>query len=315
MAKAKVATTHHGIRKTRVDYVFDAVNITFMCVLLFIILYPLYFTVIASFSDPYAVVNGHVTLWPVNPTFEPYMNVLKEERIWIGYKNNLINTPLGTLWNLVLTIPCAYVMSKKRLHGRSFFATFFLIPMYFGGGLIPTFLQVKNLGLFNQPYTLIVLGGMSIYNMIVTRVFFQTSIPNELYESATIDGANDFCQFFKIALPLATPIIAVMALFYAVGRWNDYFTALIYVTNQNYHPLQIVLRGILLLNQNALNNIDTQNLQTEDVQYMLELARRVYMAEGMKYSLIFISSAPLLIAYPFVQKYFVKGIMIGSLKG
>ena len=315
MAKAKVGTTHHGIRKTNVDYVFDAANITLMCLLMFIILYPLYFCVIASFSDPYAVVNGHVTLWPVNPTFEPYMNVLKESRIWVGYRNNLINVPLGTLWNLVLTIPTAYVMSKKRLHGRAFFSTFFLIPMYFGGGLIPTYLQIKNLGLLNQPYTLIVLGGLSIYNMIVTRVFFQTSIPDELYESATIDGANDFCQFFKMALPLATPIIAVMSLFYAVGRWNDYFTALIYVTNQDYHPLQIVLRGILLLNQTALNNIDTNNLGNDDVQYMLELARKVYMAEGMKYSLIFIASAPLLIAYPFVQKYFVKGIMIGSLKG
>ena len=315
MAKAKVAMSHHGIRKTNVDYVFDAVNITFMCLLMFIILYPLYFCVIASFSDPYAVVNGHVTLWPVNPTLEPYMNVLKEKRIWVGYRNNLINVPLGTLWNLVLTIPTAYVMSKKRLRGRSFFATFFLIPMYFGGGLIPTYLQVKNLNLLNQPYTLIMLGGLSIYNMIVTRVFFQTSIPEELYESATIDGANDFCQFFKIALPLATPIIAVMALFYAVGRWNDYFTALIYVTDTDYHPLQIVLRGILLLNQTALANVDTQNLGNDDVQYMLELARKVYMAEGMKYSLIFIASAPLLIAYPFVQKYFVKGIMIGSLKG
>jgi len=315
MAKAKVATTHHGIRKTKFDYIFDALNITLMCVLMFLILYPLYFTVIASFSDPYAVVNGQVTLWPVRPTLEPYTNVLKESRIWVGYRNNLINVPLGTLWNLVLTIPTAYVMSKKRLHGRSFFATFFLIPMYFGGGLIPTYLQIKNLNLLNQPYTLIMLGGLSIYNMIVTRVFFQTSIPEELYESATIDGANDFCQFFKMALPLATPIIAVMALFYAVGRWNDYFTALIYITDTDYHPLQIVLRGILLLNQTALANVDTQNLGNDDVQYMLELARKVYMAEGMKYSLIFIASAPLLIAYPFVQKYFVKGIMIGSLKG
>ena len=283
---------------------------------MFLILYPLYFTVIASFSDPYAVVNGKVYFWPVNPTLEPYANVFKEARIWIGYRNNMINVPLGTLWNLILTMPAAYVLSKKHLRGRGLLATYFLIPMYFGGGLVPTYLQVKALGLVDKPYTLIVLGGLSIYNMIVSRVYFQTSIPEDIYESATIDGASNFRQFFQMALPLAKPILAVMALFYAVGRWNDYFTAMIYISNQRYQPLQIILRGILLLNQTALNNVNTSNMMAnEDIEYMLTLARQVYMAEGMKYSLIFISSAPLLIAYPFVQKYFVKGIMIGSLKG
>ena len=310
MSKAKTK-----IRQTRADVVFDTFNIILMVLVMFVILYPLYFTVIASFSDPYAVVNGKVVLWPVNPTLEPYQNVFKESRIWIGYRNNLINVPLGTLWNLILTLPTAYVLSKKKLRGRGFFATYFLIPMYFGGGLVPTYMQVKSLGLVNTPYTLILLGGLSIYNMVVSRVFFQTSIPEDIYESATIDGASNFRQFFQIALPLAKPIIAVMALFYAVGRWNDYFTALIYISKNDYQPLQIILRGILLLNQTALANLDTQNLGQDDIEYMLTLARQVYMAEGMKYSLIFISSAPLLIAYPFVQKYFVKGIMIGSLKG
>ena len=303
------------IRQSKVDVVFDVFNTALMVILMFLILYPLYFTVIASFSDPYAVVNGRVVFWPVNPTLEPYENVFKENRIWIGYRNNLINVPLGTLWNLILTLPTAYVLSKKNLRGRAFFATYFLIPMYFGGGLIPTYMQIKNMGLINTPYTLIILGGLSIYNMIVCRVFFQTSIPEDIYESATIDGASDFRQFFQMALPLAKPIIAVMALFYAVGRWNDYFTALIYISDNNLQPLQIILRGILLLNQTALANLNTQNLGQDDIEYMLTLARQVYMAEGMKYSLIFISSAPLLIAYPFVQKYFVKGIMIGSLKG
>ncbi|MBR0462786.1 MAG: carbohydrate ABC transporter permease [Clostridia bacterium] len=303
------------IRQSKVDVVFDVFNTIIMILLMFVILYPLYFTVIASFSDPYAVVNGKVVLWPVNPTLEPYQNVFKENRIWIGYRNNMINVPLGTLWNLILTLPTAYVLSKKKLHGRAFFATYFLIPMYFGGGLIPTYMQIKNMHLINTPYTLILLGGLSIYNMIVCRVYFQTSIPEDIYESATIDGASDFRQFFQMALPLAKPIIAVMALFYAVGRWNDYFTALIYISDNNLQPLQIILRGILLLNQTALANLNTQNLGQDDIEYMLTLARQVYMAEGMKYSLIFISSAPLLIAYPFVQKYFVKGIMIGSLKG
>ena len=303
------------IRQTKADIVFDTFNTILMVLLMFVILYPLYFTVIASFSDPYAVVNGSVVFWPVNPTLEPYQNVFKESRIWIGYRNNLINVPLGTLWNLILTLPTAYVLSKKKLRGRGLLATYFLIPMYFGGGLVPTYMQIKSMGLVNTPYTLILLGGLSIYNMIVSRVFFQTSIPEDIYESATIDGASNFRQFFQMALPLAKPIIAVMALFYAVGRWNDYFTALIYISKNEYQPLQIVLRGILLLNQTALANLDTNNLGQEDIEYMLTLARQVYMAEGMKYSLIFISSAPLLIAYPFVQKYFVKGIMIGSLKG
>ena len=313
MTNAK--TTKKKIRQTRADVVFDVFNTVFMVILMFVILYPLYFTVIASFSDPYAVVNGKVVFWPINPTLEPYANVFKESRIWIGYRNNLINVPLGTLWNLILTLPTAYVLSKKKLHGRGLFATYFLIPMYFGGGLVPTYMQIKGMGLVNTPYTLIVLSSLSIYNMIVSRVFFQTSIPEDIYESATIDGASDFRQFFQMALPLAKPIIAVMALFYAVGRWNDYFTALIFISDNNLQPLQIILRGILLLNQTALANLNTQNLGQDDIEYMLTLARQVYMAEGMKYSLIFISSAPLLIAYPFVQKYFVKGIMIGSLKG
>jgi putative aldouronate transport system permease protein len=311
-----MANTKTKIKQTKSDLVFDIFNTFCMCLLMFLILYPLYFTVIASFSDPYAVVNGKVYFWPVNPTLEPYANVFKEARIWIGYRNNMINVPLGTLWNLILTMPAAYVLSKKKLRGRGLLATYFLIPMYFGGGLVPTYLQVKALGLVDKPYTLIVLGGLSIYNMIVSRVYFQTSIPEDIYESATIDGASNFRQFFQMALPLAKPILAVMALFYAVGRWNDYFTAMIYISNQRYQPLQIILRGILLLNQTALNNVNTSNMMAnEDIEYMLTLARQVYMAEGMKYSLIFISSAPLLIAYPFVQKYFVKGIMIGSLKG
>ena len=305
----------NAIRKTKADRIFDVFNIFVMLLILFAIIYPLYFCVIASFSDPYAVVNGKVYLWPVNPTLEPYQNVLKENRIWIGYINNLINVPLGTLWNLILTLPTAYVLSKKKLRGRGALATYFLIPMYFGGGLVPTYLQIKDMNLINTRYTLIILGGLSIYNMIVSRVYFQSSIPEDIYESATIDGASDFRQFFQMALPLAKPIIAVMALFYAVGRWNDYFTAMIYISEQNYQPLQIILRGILLLNQTALSNLDTNNLGQNDVEYMLTLARQVYLAEGMKYSLIFISSAPLLMAYPFVQKYFVKGIMIGSLKG
>ena len=303
------------IKKSRADRVFDAINIFLLSLVLLIMAYPIYFTIIASVSDPFSVAKGQVTFFVKGFSLEGYQNVMEAKQIWIGYRNTIFYTAFGTLFNLVLTIPSAYVLSKPNLFGRKVLTWFFLVTMYFGGGLIPTYLTVKSIHLLNTPVTLVFLGGLSIYNMIVSRVYFQTSIPEDIYESATIDGASNFRQFFQMALPLAKPILAVMALFYAVGRWNDYFTAMIYISNQRYQPLQIVLRGILLLNQTALANLDTNNLGQEDIEYMLTLARQVYMAEGMKYSLIFISSAPLLIAYPFVQKYFVKGIMIGSLEG
>jgi putative aldouronate transport system permease protein len=301
-----------AIKKTASDRAFDIINTALLALLTLVMIYPLYFTLIASISEPYDVVNGNVFFWPVGITMEAYSNVFQESRIWLGYRNTIIYTVSATLISLALTLPSAYVLSKKKLVGRNLLATYFIIPMYFGGGLIPTYLQVRALNLLDKPYTLIVLGCLSVYNVIVTRVFFQTSIPDEIYESTHIDGASDFRMFFQIALPLAKPIIAVMALFYAVGRWNDYFQALIYTSKADYQPLQMVLRGILLLNQKAMEGITKNNL---DMQTILDLSRLAYIAEAMKYSMIFIASAPLLIAYPFVQKYFVKGIMIGSLKG
>ena len=305
-------TVGRHIRKSRSDRVFDVCNVAFMLVFSFLMIYPLYFTVIASISDPYEVINGRVYIAPVGLTLEVYQNVFKEDRIWMGYLNTIKYTAFGTLFNLLLTIPAAYTLSKKHVLGRRAMSMYFLIPMYFGGGLVPTYLQVKALGLMNTPYTLILLGGVSMYNLIVTRVFFSTSIPEALYESAKIDGASELRIFWRIVLPLAKPIIAVMALFYSVSHWNSYFNALIYISRDEYQPLQIVLRNILLSNQMSLAILGTDNLEAEVVQ---AAARRQYLAQGMKYALIFISSAPLLIAYPFVQKHFVKGVMIGSVKG
>ncbi|MEG0766634.1 MAG: carbohydrate ABC transporter permease, partial [Clostridia bacterium] len=236
----------------------------------------------------------------------------QESRIWIGYRNTILYTVLGTLFNLCLTIPAGYVLSKKHLIGRKILTFYFLVTMYFGGGMIPTYLVIKSMGLINQPYTLVILGGISVYNLIITRVFFQSSIPEEIYEAVNIDGANEFLSFFRIALPLAKPIIAVMALYYSVGHWNAYFDALLYVSRASYQPLQMILRSILVLNESALAMLDPNLME---VDMVLELTRRTYLAETMKYALIFIASAPLLALYPFVQKYFVKGVMIGSLKG
>ncbi len=299
------------MKKITSDVLFDFFNIVVMCVLLFIWVYPLYFTIIASISEPYDVVNGKVILWPVGLTMEPYSNVMKNQQIWVGYKNSIIYTIGGTLFNLFLTIPAAYALSKKDLPFKMVTTWFFLFTMFFGGGLIPTYLLVKSLGIIDTYYVLMILGGLSIYNMIVTRTFFSTSIPEDLYEAGKIDGASELGMFFKIALPLSLPIIAVMALYYGVGHWNSYFSALIYVSKKSLEPLQLVLRKILILNESALAGAVSE----QDSEYMAEMARRQYMAEGMKYSIVFIASAPLLIAYPFVQKYFVKGVMIGSIKG
>lgn len=302
------------MKRTRADVVFDIFNYAIMVIVLIITIYPLYFTIIASFSDPTQISLGNTTLWIKGFTIETYSSVFKNSEIWIGYRNTIFYTLFGTIFNLFLTIPTAYVLSKKTLPGRSAISWYFLFTMYFGGGLVPSYLLVTGLHLDNTVFTIIILGGLSVYNMIVTRVYFQNSVPEELYEAAIIDGASDFRQFFTIALPLSAPIIAVMALYYGVGRWNDYFTALIYLNDNDKMPLQIVLRRILIQNQSLSASLTTeQQMMNEETKAYLERMKRV--AEGMKYSLIWIASAPLLIAYPFVQKYFVKGVMIGSLKG
>lgn len=294
------------------DRLIDIFIIALMLIILITTLYPLWFTTIVSVSDPILVGSGRVTLYPKGFTLEAYRNVFKNKIIWTGYSNTIFYTVLGTVFNLFLTIPAAYVLSKKKLRGRNFLSWYFLFTMYFSGGLIPTYLLIKNLYLINTRWVLIVTGGISIYNMIVTRIFFQTTIPEELYESAIMDGASNFRMFFQIAIPLAKPIIAVMTLFYAVSRWNSYFTALIYTTEPSLAPLQLVLRRILILNESMLEEITEGTLTGEEMERAI---RKVFIAETMKYALIFIASAPLLVAYPFVQKHFVKGIMIGSLKG
>lgn len=298
------------MKKSRSDQIFDIINILFMLVTIIIMLYPLYFVVIASFSEPYDVAKGNVTLLPSGFTLDAYKNVFKEPQIWIGYRNTIFYTILGTAWNLITLIPAAYVMSKKKLCGRTFLSWFFFITMYFGGGMVPTYLLMKDLNLLNTPWIMI-LGSVSCYNLIVTRTFFSNSIPDSLYEAAYIDGASEFRTFFRVALPLSGSIIAVMALFHGVGHWNSFYNALLYIHDKNLYPLQLVLRNILIQNQSMVMEM----LENSDTEAAMHIAQQAYMAEAMKYALIFIASAPLLIAYPFVQKYFVKGVMIGSMKG
>lgn len=293
------------------ESVINALNIAVLCVIVLVMAYPLYFTVLASLSDPYEVIRGNVYFSVRGFTLEAYQNIFRDARIWQGYWNTIVNTFFGTCLNLALTIPAAYVWSKKDLIGRNFIALYFLIPMYFGGGMVPTYLVVKSLGLINKPYTLIMLGGISVYNVIISRVYFQSSISDTLYESARMDGAKEFRIFLQIALPLSAPIVAVVALFYGVGRWNEYFNALIYLSNSDHYPLQLVLRNILLQNQ-TMADITTDTMDANALEAIL---RMQYMATTIKYALIFIASAPILLLYPFIQKFFIKGIMIGSLKG
>lgn len=292
--------------------VFGLVNAVIMVVLLLLFAYPLYYTIIASFSDPEAVVVGKLSIKPVGFSIEAYKAVFANRQIWIGYRNTIIYTVFGTLFNLFLTIPLGYALSKKHLFCRKFFTWFFMFTMYFGGGMIPTYLLYKQLNLINNPVIMILCSGLSVYNTIVTRTYFQNSIPDSLYEAARIDGGSEFQSFFRIALPLAKPIIAVMILYYAVEHWNSYFNALLYLPKVVYQPLALVLRRILILNQSAFEDA-LANGVIEDVA-LKNAIHREYLAETMKYALVFIASAPMLIIYPFIQKYFVKGVMIGAVK-
>lgn len=291
---------------------FDIFIYVALAVITLILAYPIYFVVIASFSEPYEVVNGNVFFWLKGFSLESYKNIFENSKIWTGYANTIKYTFFGTCLNLFLTIPAAYALSKPWLWKRGLLTTFFIIPMYFSGGLLPTYLQVRDMGLLNKSYTLIILSGISIYNLVVARTYFQTSIPDSLYEAAEIDGCGQFGQFFRIALPLSKPIVAVITLYYAVSRWNDYYNSLVYVSSSKYHSLQMVLRNILLESQNAINNTDLGSLTTEQ---MMSAAQKTYLAESMKYAVIFVASLPMLILYPFIQKYFVKGVMIGAVKG
>ncbi len=272
--------------------------------------YPLYFVIIASFSDPNAVALGDTIFWFKGFTVQPYLNILKEKSLLTGYKNSFIYMIFGTIYQLVLTILAGYVCSKRRLPGHKFILWFFFLTMYVGGGTIPTYITIKNLGLLNNPLVMIINVGVNAYYMLVSRQFFTSSIPGELYEAAEIDGCNEFRQFLSIALPLSKPIIAVIALYYAFGKWNSYYTALLYLKKQQYWSLQLVLRNILIANETAISELANMNSAEQDY-----LVKKMYMVRAMKYAVILVASIPMLILYPFVSKYFTQGVMVGSVKG
>lgn len=291
---------------------FDIINTALVVIITLVIAYPLYFCVIASFSDPNQVAKGNTLLWVREFRLDAYQLVFQERRIWSGYLNTIIYTVLGTIYNLVLTISAAYVLSKKYLPYRNIISWYFFITMYISGGMIPSFLLIKNLGLLNNPLVLIIGAGVSCYNMIVARQYFTSSIHPDIYEAAYIDGAGEGKCFLNIALPLAKPIIAVLALYYGVGHWNSWYSAMLYIYKEKYFPLQLILRNILITGELALTGLEDVQGTSDNLEYLIY---RAHMAQGMKYSIVIVASVPLIMIYPFLQKYFAKGVMIGSVKG
>ena len=292
------------VNESAVDRIFMFFNGSILVLISIVILLPLVFIVSASFSSSEAVIAGKVTLWPVDFSLLGYETIFEHKKVWDGFGNSLFYTVFGTLFNVVMTIIAAYPLSREDLVGRRVITIAFVFTMLFSGGLIPTYLVVRDLGLLNTRAAMILPTGIGIFNLLIAITFFRTTIPPELIEAARIDGANDFRTFGSIVLPLARPIIAVLVLFYAVNHWNSYFSALIYLKDQELFPLQIVLREILIE-----NSIDASLLI--DVE---DLIARMGLRELLKYSLIVVASVPVLIIYPFVQRHFVKGMMIGSVK-
>lgn len=292
--------------RSRKDLRFDIINYAILTIIAIIVIYPLYFVLIASVSDPSTVLNGEMWIFPKGLTFEGYSRILHEGSIWLGYKNTILYTSVGTIINVVLTVLAGYALSRSDLYGRNVIMVFLIITMFFSGGLIPTYLVVKKLHLVNTMWALILPKAVSLFNVIIARSFFQESLPKELLEQAKIDGCSDITFFARIVLPLSKAIIAVLALFYAVGYWNSFFDALIYLGDDSKYPLQLILRNILVV-QNELASQFVTDVQSAEVQ------QRV--ASLLKYGVIVVASAPLLIIYPFVQRFFVKGVMIGSVKG
>ena len=288
-------------KKKASDWMIDIIIWLLLAFVVIAVLYPLWFVIISSFSSPNAVASGDVTFLPKDITLAGYEAVFKNDQIWNGYLNTIIYTVLGTIVNLVVTIPCAFALSRSEFKARRVIMFLFTVTMFFSGGLVPTYLLYQQLDILNTPLVFILPGAISAYNVIVARTFFETSIPEELHDAAQIDGMSYFGYFFRIVIPLSSAIIAVIGLYCFVAHWNDYMTGLIYVTDTDKWPLQNVLQQILLVNasssQSAASASDHQQI-----------------ADQLKFAIIIISSLPLLVLYPFLQKYFNKGVMLGAVK-
>jgi putative aldouronate transport system permease protein len=297
-----------GGRRTFGDKFFDGLVFAVLTLLFLVVAYPLYFIIISSVSDPIAVAQGRVVFFPIGFTWDGYTKVFETQAVMRGFFNSIVYTIIGVSINLIVTVPTAYALSRSDFSGRQWISIFYIITMFVSGGLIPTYLVVKNLGMVNTVWALTIPGCLSVYNMMVARSFFRSNIPKELLEAARIDGCGDTRFFFQMVLPLSGAVIAILVLWYGIGHWNSYFSALIYISSPSRQPLQIELRNILLQ-----NTIPPQLALTEEA--LKERQRLEALRELMKYSLIVVANLPVMILYPFVQKHFVKGVTVGSLKG
>ncbi|TDL31225.1 carbohydrate ABC transporter permease [Jeotgalibacillus sp. S-D1] len=295
----KKTRTHKNLQ----DRLFDLSVYGIAIVMIVMIVYPLWFIIIASFSDPADVANGNVWFWPKEWNLAGYIELLKQEMIWRSYLNTIIYTLVGTLIALAVNIPAGYALSRKDLFGRKWISIFYIVPMFVGGGLVPTYLVIKNFGLLDTFWVMVLPFAVSCFNIIIARTFFKTSLPETLWEAAQIDGCGTIRFFFTMVLPLSKAVLAVIGLWTAVDIWNSWFNAMIYLTNENLQPLQLVLRRILIANESLLG-FSSGSLASELRS----------LSEMMKYAAIVVSTLPIMCLYPFLQKYFNQGIMIGSIK-
>lgn len=302
----KAGNTNIKIKLTPVDRSFYVVVDVYLALCGIIVLLPLLHVLAQSLSDPMMVIAGRVSFFPINPTLDIYSQVIKSKNIMTGFMNTLFYAGVGTCLNLFMTVICAYPLARKGLWGRKVIVFIFTFTMMFGGGMIPTYLVIKQLGLIDTRAVMILPGAITVWNMIMCRTYFMSSIPEELYESASLDGASDIRILVSMVVPLSVPILAVMVLFYAVGHWNSYFDAMIYLNSPELYNIQLVLR-------NAINNV--KSISENGASDMANMVKNEANGEAIKYVLIVITMIPVMIIYPFVQKYFIKGIMIGSIKG
>ncbi len=297
--KLKQLKKQNKIKEAKTDYVYYAICGFILFLLAVIVIYPLYYIVIASFSDPDAVMRGDVWLYPIKMTFSGYAALFKRTDIWSGYGFTLLYTVLGTLFNVVLTIPAGWALSRDYLPFRKLIMVLLIITMFFGGGLVPYVIMCRTLGLYENPLILIIGGGVSVYNVFMCKSFFQTNVPKEVLEAGQIDGAGEIRTFFDLVLPISKSIISVMVLFYAVGHWNNYIDAFIFNIDKQFYPLQSILREIM----------DATTGGTGDV--VLEQMR---LATQIKFTSIIVATVPILILYPMIEKHFGQGVLVGSFK-
>jgi multiple sugar transport system permease protein/putative aldouronate transport system permease protein len=309
MAAGLMIKRKNRIQTSAGDKFYLAIVYTFLALFIATIAYPLIYVVSASFSSPTALIQGRVFLFPVEPGLQGYRAVFNNPNVWRGYLNTIIYTSTGTAISVFLTMLGGFVLSRKEFPLKGIVTLFFTITMFFSGGLLPTYLLISRLGMTNTIWALILPGAFSVWLSIIARTFIKSTIPEELFEAISLDGGNYFDFLFRIVLPLSAPILAVLALNFATGHWNSYFGAMIYLNSPEKFPLQIILRSILI------ENSATSMTSNEYFRNVTNAMERQYLSELLKYSLIIISSLPLLVIYPFLQRFFIKGIMVGSLKG